>query len=154
MFEATYFTIGVVASAYVLVKTLPLWLAALIFGVIFVHEFGHYTSAYRHGRVVRLPVFIPLYWGIQGATRVKDVDPVTDEKIALAGPKAGLAVTILAAIGFAFVGFTPGLWACLWLFVFQLYSGTLGHDGRKYWRAHSVLRAAEQGSPEFAVAVP
>lgn len=153
LFEATYFVAGTVVSAYVMYQTLPLWLAALIFGTLFAHEFGHYFAARRAGREVRMPFFIPLYYGMQGGTRVKGQDPETDMDIALAGPKVGIAVTCAALVGFGFAGFMPGVWASLWILAFQLYSGTIGHDGRKYWRARSIVGASEPVLTQVAVVV-
>lgn len=68
--------------------------------ILLAHEFGHYLAAYRHGTAVTLPYFLPFpgsYFGTLGAfiqikERPRNRKVLLD--IGLAGPLAGLAITI------------------------------------------------------------
>lgn len=137
--QAVYFTSTLAFSAFVLNFFLPSWMAAMILGVLVVHEFAHFFTAVRSGRQTYLPFFIPWIYGVIGATRVKGHEPVSDQKIALAGPKMGAVVCAGAMATCAYLGFWPGFWVAAWMLASQIYSGTFGGDGRRYRRAKAHL---------------
>ena len=139
LIQATYFVGTVSLSALVLNWALPTWMAALVLGVVVVHEFAHYFTALSDGRKTYLPFFIPFIYGIIGGTRVKGHIPESDMKIALAGPSASALVCAVAIAVFLQSGFMPGVWCATWLLVSQVYAGTFGGDGRKYREAKSKL---------------
>jgi len=80
--------------------------AATLLGILVVHEFGHYFTARARGAAVSLPYFIPappfiFMAGTLGAiirmrSTARDRNALLD--IAAAGPLAGLAVAIPAAL--------------------------------------------------------
>src|SRR5205809_15134 len=80
--------------------------AATLLGILVVHEFGHYFTARARGAAVSLPFFIPappaiFMAGTLGAiirmrSSVRDRNALFD--IAAAGPLAGLAVALPAAL--------------------------------------------------------
>jgi hypothetical protein len=151
-FEGFYCVGTAAASAYVLWWFLPMWLAALIFSVVFVHEMGHYIAGLAQGVESWLPFFLPLVYALFGGTYTNTDDPNVRKWIDLAGPFAGILVAVVwAIVGFA-TGFTPLVWAALWQVFFQLISGTIGSDGRKYWRHRRDAQAQEAGF--FTATVP
>ena len=91
--------------------------AATLLGILVVHEFGHYFTARARGAAVSLPYFIPappviFPAGTMGAiirmrSSARDRNALFD--IAAAGPLAGLAVAIPAALlGLAWSTVGPG----------------------------------------------
>jgi membrane-associated protease RseP (regulator of RpoE activity) len=77
--------------------------AGTLLAILVVHEFGHYVTARRHGASVSLPYFIPAPFllGTLGAlirmrSNPRDRNALLD--IAAAGPLAGLAVAVPAAV--------------------------------------------------------
>src|SRR5438477_10476040 len=89
--------------------------AATLLGILVVHEFGHYFTARAHGAAVSLPYFIPapplFMAGTLGAiirmrSAARDRNALFD--IAAAGPLAGLAVAVPAALlGLAWSSVVP-----------------------------------------------
>ena len=80
--------------------------AATLLTILVVHEFGHYLTARAYGAVVSLPFFIPappflFMAGTLGAI-IRLRSPARDRNemfdIAVAGPLAGLAVAVPAAL--------------------------------------------------------
>ncbi len=90
--------------------------AATLLGILLVHEFGHYFMARARGAAVSLPYFIPappmiFMAGTLGAI-IRMRSPVRDRNalfdIAAAGPLAGLAVALPAAVlGLAWSALVP-----------------------------------------------
>ena len=83
------------------------WFAVGFFVSIFIHEMGHYVTVKRFGFAASAPVFIPglgAYVRWQGV----DVDPVTRNRISLAGPLFGLFAAMCSYFIFNLTG--NGVW--------------------------------------------
>lgn len=132
--QATYCLGSAAATAAVLYAMLPLWLGAVIMIIVAAHEFGHYFAAMRTSQMPLLPFFIPLIYGVLGGTTVKGKDPNHLQTIALAGPMIGSLVSFAMMLVAVALKFTPMAWASFWMLLFQIWSGTLGADGRRYRR--------------------
>lgn len=140
--QATYCVGTAAATAAVLWWFLPLWLAVCSLLVVISHEFGHYFSAILQKDVAYLPFFLHIIIGVLGGTFVDDT-PEHALRNALAGPAVGMLVALAIAVGAALAGFWPAFWAALWMLIFQLYSATLGGDGRKYRRFKRAYAEAQ-----------
>lgn len=130
-------TIGsTVATAGVMYTIAPLWATGLCILVLLTHEFGHYLLAYGVGGDPATPVLIPILIGAIGVTRVRKLSSLSSRKrryLFLAGPTAGTAVAI-ALLPVAIVLRSPSLTSALSLaMLFELASGTVGSDGKR-WR--------------------
>lgn len=153
MFEAAVTVVSAAATAAVLYYLLPFWLGLMILTVLILHEFGHYFAAYLQRQVPDLPIFIPLVFTVFGMTRVHGMP--MDERgqiILLWGPLVGLLAAIaflIAAIIIAEIGSAMFI-AAVWMIVFQLYSATLGSDGRKFWRIRRARTQAAQAAAATA----
>lgn len=144
MVEAAITVATAAATAAVLYYLLPLWLGLMILTTLALHEFGHYFAAVGQRKQPDLPLFIPLIFTVIGVTRVHGM-PMDEsgQIILLWGPLVGILVAaafLLAAILVAEIGSAMFI-AAVWMIVFQLYSATLGSDGRKFWR---IRRARTQ----------
>lgn len=144
MFEAAVTVATACATAAVLYYLLPFWLGLMILTVLVLHEFGHYFAAYGQRKLPDLPIFIPLIFTVIGMTRVHGM-PMDEagQIILLWGPLVGLIVAaafLIAAILTTGLGSAMFI-AAVWMIVFQIYSATLGSDGRKFWR---IRRARTQ----------
>ncbi|MBI4928097.1 MAG: site-2 protease family protein [Anaerolineae bacterium] len=95
---------GILPAAWALIQSsLPFTIS--FFAILSAHEFGHYLVGRYHGTRVSLPYFIPLpfisLFGTFGAMINMKEQPKNRRillDIGLAGPLAGLAVTVMALV--------------------------------------------------------
>lgn len=99
--------------------------------VLLVHELGHYFSAKRFTKKVKLPFFIPLPFLAIGITYAQGLTSKQKAKVAIWGPIAGLlaALAFIFANNFlSFMTFGPLIFLAVGEIVFNYF----GSDGIKY----------------------
>lgn len=108
-------------------------LAALF--VVMVHELGHMIAAYQAHANVGYTFFIPLIFGILGATQIRNIPPDKEGRIAIFGPIFGVLAALLVGL-FVFVLEMETLFIpSLLLVLFELFNLFVGSDAKKYRRA-------------------
>ncbi len=124
-------------SAAVLYAVYPPVLVAATMFVLIVHEFGHYFAAIDVTDAA-LPLFIPAIVFVLGMTMVM---PLLDKekmvRIYKAGPKWGLIASVIVAIVGAVVNNTMVIGSGIALACCEIYSMTLGSDGRRIRNAQA-----------------
>ncbi len=139
--------LGLTKMSTLLSMALTVGLYATLFGAkfalglvlaIYVHELGHVVTLKKFGIAASAPMFIP---GFGALVRLRQVpeSPVEDARIGLAGPRWGLAASMVAAMA-GFVLHAPVLLAVArvsaWINIFNLLPfGSL--DGGRGFRAMS-----------------
>lgn len=123
------------ASAMLMYALLGMPVAIAVMLVLISHEFAHAFSALGFGASVWPPFFVPLGVGVLGLTRVRNLDPAFRSAVAIAGPLTGMfvAATLLALTSIA--GLAMFTLPLLLVFGAELFSATIGSDGRKYRNA-------------------
>lgn len=119
--------LGVAALMYV---ALPLELAAVMYFILVSHELAHVIAALVVGAKPSWPIFIPLGIIVLGLTKIKDIDLAYVKLVALAGPMLGAWLSLMVLIIGAALGNTILLVAGGLSFLFEVLTGTIGHDGR------------------------
>lgn len=126
-------------SAGLAFRLLSLPVASTVSTVLLSHELGHVVVGKMAGADVRPPLFIPLGIVFIGATRMSGVPQDSRAAIAISGPAAGVG----AAAGLLVIGVLWGwpvlVWVASLAFTMEIWSGTLGADGRKYRNARREL---------------
>lgn len=105
-------------------------LAALF--VVIAHELGHIIAARMAKADVGHTFFIPLVFGILGATQIKNIPPDKEGRIAILGPIFGVLAALLVGI-FVFIFemeilFIPSIL----LVLFEVFNLLVGSDAKKF----------------------
>jgi hypothetical protein len=127
-----------VGSSLVAAATLrlvyPLPVAALVTGSLTLHELGHYYSASCRKAEVSAPWLVGFGVGAVGVTRVKrfqDLSARHQRYILASGPLAGVLGTLSFTPVVVIFGGKILFSVLMGVIVRELYSGTLGSDGRR-----------------------
>lgn len=108
-----------------------LFVLAALFVVMF-HELGHIIAAYRANADVGYTFFIPLIFGILGATQIRNIPPDKESRIAILGPIFGVLAALLVGL-FVFVLEIETLFIqSMLLVLFEFFNLLLGSDAKKY----------------------
>jgi Zn-dependent protease len=101
---------------------------------LFIHEFGHYFVARKHGANPDLPYFIPLFPFNIGVTRIRNLMPKDIPAVSIAGPMFAsifLMLFIMFNSLYRIFSFMP-LFIMLALEIIFNYFGSDGKKYRKY----------------------
>jgi hypothetical protein len=127
------------ASAAVLYAVYPPALVVCGMIVILVHEFGHYFTAIGYTDAA-LPLFIPAGLFVFGMTMVMPLkDKLKMIEIYQAGPKWGMIASAIIAIVGLLISSPAIILSGISLGCCELYSITLGSDGRRIRQAKQAL---------------
>jgi hypothetical protein len=125
----------VAASAAVMLVFYPYWLIVMLMAVLIAHELGHFGAAKLLNAKAALPLFIPLGPIAVGATWIPTQDAEKIRAISMAGPIAGLLVSLAMFIAFLLAGSPLGAWFSGGMAIRELLNATFGGDGRKFRKA-------------------
>jgi hypothetical protein len=119
-------------SAAVLYACIPLAPVIVMMAVISTHETGHFAIGSFTGADANLPIFIPFGFFVLGLTRIKKVQDEFKSAVAIAGPMSGAAAALGVMLLALWVGNIPLAVAATTALVYEVWSGTLGSDGRRF----------------------
>ncbi|MEY3697077.1 MAG: hypothetical protein RJA41_727 [Actinomycetota bacterium] len=125
----------IAASAAVMLVFYPFWLIVMLMAVLIAHELGHFGAAKLLGAKAAMPMFIPLGPLALGATWIPTKENFQIRAISMAGPMAGLLVSVALSIAFVLVGSNIGLMFAGGMALRELFAATFGSDGRKFRKA-------------------
>jgi hypothetical protein len=107
--------------------------------VIVAHEFGHYITSLNYTEAA-MPIFIPAICFVFGLTMVMPTgDSEEMVRIYKAGPKWGMIASALVALVGALLNSAALILSGITLVCCELYSMTLGSDGRRIKSARLAL---------------
>lgn len=116
-------------SAMTAVWLLPPLVVATMFGILVIHESGHYWCAWEVGARPRLPWFVPFgYWSL-GVTSVDGLTANTRVPVAAAGPAAGLVATAMFVVAGILTGLGVVTLVASVAFVGETVMFLIGRDG-------------------------
>lgn len=133
--QVGWFMGTIAASAAIMMVFYPYWLMVMVLAVLIAHELGHFGAAKLLNAKTALPMFIPLGPLALGATWIPTKDMKKIRAIAMAGPMAGLLVSVAMSIAFILVGSTVGVWFAGGMAARELFAATFGSDGKKFRKA-------------------
>lgn len=122
-------------AAAIMIAFYPPWLIVMLLAVLIAHEMGHYSAAKVMGIKSALPFFIPLGPLVMGATWIPTKMEEQIRVISMAGPFAGFLVAVAMSIALALVGSNVGVIFAAGLATREIFSATIGSDGRKFRKA-------------------
>lgn len=122
-------------SAAIMIYFFPTWSIIMLLAVLIAHEMGHYSAAKVMGIKSALPFFIPLGPLVMGATWIPTKLEEHIRVISMAGPFAGFLVAVAMSIALTLVGANVGAIFAAGLATREVFSATIGSDGRKFRKA-------------------